>query len=288
MFDLIYIFTFINRNTVEALFKSFLLNRSIKLGVVAVAQNNIRIDTAPYESEYTRIWVKTVAGQLNSSEARNVGIEYVLQHHLTSKFILFPDDDSSFDACFFENFNRVANPQYCYLTDVYETGSKSYFQHIKVKPEQQIDKSFWNNVGAVNMLVNYETFLRVGMFDENMGVAAKYGGGEDGDYFFRSLYAGAKYQYTPLLYSYHPSGKNKYKNMSYKQILKRFRNYGTGVEYLLIKHKMYKSAFYICFKALPATGLYLFTFRPKLASVYFYAFCIRLYSLITFIYSHKT
>ena len=285
MLDLIFITTFINKKAITGLLDSLLFNRNIRLGVVLVAQNNLEIDTSPYESDYTRLWTVTISGQLNSSKARNIGIEYIQKHQIKSKFVLFPDDDSSFDSRFFESFNQVADPDYCYLTDVYETGTKNYFQHIRVNPNRKIDRSYWNHVGAVNMLISYSVFLQVGMFDEDMGVGAKYGGGEDGDYFLRSLEAGAGYRYDARLYSYHPSGKNKYQNMSYKQILKRFKNYGIGVEYLLVKHKMYKAAIYICFKGLAATFLNLFTFQFKFASIYFYAFLIRSKYLTKFIFN---
>ncbi len=41
---------------------------------------------------------------------------------------------------------------------------------------------------SVNMIISFKTFLLVGLLDERLGAGAKYGGGEDVDYFIRSCY----------------------------------------------------------------------------------------------------
>lgn len=90
---------------------------------------------------------------------------------------MFPDDDSSFDKEFFDGFNGNAKRGYCYLTDVKDPkGSGKYFVKINKKafatssPKTgYLKRNLWNCVGAVNMLLDYNTFLNVGRFDERMG-----------------------------------------------------------------------------------------------------------------------
>lgn len=284
-YDIIFITTLIKRDAIEGLLRSFLFNNTVRLGVVIVAQNGIEIDVAPYESLYTKIWVKSILNQVNSSKARNLGIEYVMQEGISGRFVMFPDDDSSFDAQFFERFNTVTNPKYCYLTDVYQTGTKKYFQHIIVRPNRVIDKKYWNDVGAVNIILNFRKFSETGYFDENMGVAAKYGAGEDSDYFIRSLVKGAEYKYVDGVYSYHPSGVDRYNTMTTGQVIARFRNYARGVIYMLCKHKMYGEALVISFKALCGSILKFCTFDFKMSWVYVIAFYERLTFLIKIIFN---
>lgn len=287
VYDIIFITTFININTIGELLCSLSCNNRVRLGVVVVAQNGIAIDIDTYQSAHTKIWLKTIPNQVNSSEARNFGIDYVLKHNLCSKFVMFPDDDSSFDSSFFENFETIVNSEYCYLTDVYQAGTKNYFQHIKTKVGRTIDSSYWNDVGAVNIILNFQIFLSVGYFDQMMGVAAKYGAGEDSDYFIRSLQHGASYHYCQTLYSYHPSGANRYSKMITKDVIIRFRNYAQGVIYMLCKHKMYYDALKISFKALAGCVLKFITLDFKMSLVYLIAFYERLRCFAIIIFNRK-
>lgn len=45
----------------------------------------------------------------------------------------------------------------------------------------------YQNAMSVNMIIQYDHFIEIGFFDERMGVGAKYGAGEDGDFFLESV-----------------------------------------------------------------------------------------------------
>ena len=279
-YDLIFITTFINKDVVKVLLESSLKNKSVSLCMVLVGQKGLKMDLEPYRTPWTDFHQIVIPGLLNSSQGRNVGIDYVLQQGIISDFVMFPDDDSSFDKEFFDGFNGNAKRGYCYLTDVKDPkGSGKYFVKINKKafatssPKTgYLKRNLWNCVGAVNMLLDYNTFLNVGRFDERMGVGAEYGAGEDSDYFLRSLDGGAIYLYDPDLYSCHPLGKDRYKTLSYSQLLNRFKKYGEGVVYMLCKHKMYGQAFKICFKGLGGCAVSLLKLDFKMSFVYLYAF----------------
>ena len=274
-YDLIFITTFINQAAVRSLLESTAHNRGMDLCVVLVAQNGLGMDLSPYRTQWTDFYQIVVPGQLNSSQGRNVGIDYVLEKGIESNFVMFPDDDSSFDEVFFRSFKDTADSRYCYVTNVRGEGVPDYFMRINAKEDQVFGSTHWNKIGAVNMILNYSIFLKTGRFDELMGVGAKYGGGEDADYYLRSLRQGAMYRHVRNLYSYHPVGTDRYRSMSYRNILKRFKKYGEGVVYMLCKHKMYGCAVRVCARGLGGSVVSLFRLDFKMSGVYLYAFWCR-------------
>jgi hypothetical protein len=42
--------------------------------------------------------------KMGLSKARNIALKYLLDNILSAEYIMFPDDDSSFDSVFFDNF----------------------------------------------------------------------------------------------------------------------------------------------------------------------------------------
>ena len=104
---------------------------------------------------------------VNSSVARNIGIDYLLNHQLVSKFVCFPDDDSSYDRIFFKKIqsfiesNKLGN----YVTDVYCTGSRDLFRKVPYRNFTVLSNKDFNIVGAVNIILNFKTFLQVLYFD---------------------------------------------------------------------------------------------------------------------------
>ncbi|MGE6220121.1 hypothetical protein ACQKCH_09865 [Nubsella zeaxanthinifaciens] len=220
---------------------------------------------------------------MNTSIARNVGIKYVLDNGLTSSFVGFPDDDSSFDSSFFNQINLLINKRDFrnFVIDVFCTGSKKLFRTINYSNNKLLSKYDYNIVGAVNIILDFETFYNNSFFDVRFGVNAKYGAGEDGDYFIRAV--GYKdFYYNNSLYNYHPSGESKLEKLPYLQLRARVLGYGKGVIALLCKHKMFKQAMIVTARAPGGALKYLMRFKLLIALTYFESFWVRLFYLIKF------
>ena len=220
---------------------------------------------------------------VNSSVARNIGIDYLLNHQLVSKFVCFPDDDSSYDRIFFKKIQSLieSNKLGNYVTDVYCTGSRDLFRKVPYRNFTVLSNKDFNIVGAVNIILNFKTFLQVLYFDSRFGVNAKYGAGEDGDYFIRAVQI-ERFYYTKELYSYHPSGEYRYKSLSFKSMRKRLAGYACGGIALLCKHRMYKAAIILTFRAIGGMTKYLLKGEFKIAIAYFEAFFLRFFYLLKF------
>lgn len=283
-YDLILISTCCNHEYIYELIESVRkYNNRLSACLIVVNQTILPIKEVENTS-FTEIVLLEHGQKVNTSIARNIGIDYVLNNGLKSYFVAFPDDDSSYDAIFFERLHSLIGEKAYHnlVTDVYCTGTTKLFRKITLNDGALLNKSNFNIVGAVNIVVNFETFEKVGYFDVRFGVNAKYGAGEDGDYFIRAVQLKPFY-YSNKLYSLHPSGESKYKRFSFQQKRERLRGYGKGVIALLCKHKMYGHAFILVVRALGGVVKYLFKLQFLVAYAYFEAFFVRMFYLLKFI-----
>lgn len=277
-FDIIFITTCINKKYINRLLTSISNNnQQIKCLVVVTLQNDISVDVTPYLSDNTRIETIEIDEQENSSKGRNIGIGYVLDKGFECRHIMFPDDDSSFDSSFFELYSISTNENTSYVVPTYCENTKIYYNKAfsKLKPQQILGEKFVLNIGTWSYILAFDAFKKVKTFDENMGVGAKYGAGEDGDYYLRCLRVGPMV-YIQSLYTYHPAPATTYKDMSFQQLLNRYKKYGEGVVYMLVKNKLYGMALRCAFNGMAGSIVALFSLKPKLSVVRAYAFIIRL------------
>ncbi len=283
-FELILISTCCNHNHIYNLINSVVSsNVELSTCLLIVNQHNIILQI-PVGLSISNIIVIEHNKMENSSVARNIGISYILKQGIEAKFIAFPDDDSSYDNFFFEGIKDkiVKGDNYNIITDVYCTGTNNLFRKIKYQNNALLSKYDYNIVGAVNLVLNFQTFISVGYFDSRYGINAKYGAGEDGDYFIRATKFYPFY-YNKELYSYHPSNETKYLSFTFKQLRKRLSTYGCGVIALLSKHRMYKQAFIVLIRAILGSAFYLRKGKPKISFAYFEAFFVRGYYLLHFL-----
>ena len=222
---------------------------------------------------------------LNSSKSRNLGIDYILQNKLTSYFVAFPDDDTTYDNNF---FNFIFTKIYVeneidrnYLCDVKCRDNLNKFYRKKISNTTfKVSKYNFDSVGAVNIILNLDTFLKVKYFNEKYGVGSIYGAGEDGDYFLRSLNF-SDFFYIPSLYTIHPSVNLKVTSSDFSALSNRMLKYSRGVISVLCLHKMRLYACYISFRALGGVIINL-PKSPKIAFLYFKIFFIRIFFLLKF------
>lgn len=274
-YDLICVTTFVNLISIDNLLKSIILyNKNVDICVVIVAQNNNNIDSSSFTNCLVNVKVINVKSIISLSKARNIALNYILENGIKFSYLMFPDDDSSFDSVFFNHFNNKVNGNT--IVDVYCENDSLLYKSNNYKCGVMLSKNNFDAVMSVNLVVDYQTVITVGLFDERMGVGTAYGSGEDIDYFIRCCTVSKRgFYYEKQLWNYHPKAEDKYKDMSLTLLLKRYKNYGCGMIFLFSKHSMYLHSVKCVFAAL-AGSLYSFiTFNFKLSVARFYAFFVR-------------
>lgn len=283
-YDLIFITTAINREYFERLLESISHNKSIQCYIAVVLQNGLEIPKIDYSNDKLDVRYITIPNQVNSSEGRNLGIEYIIHNKIYGKYVMFPDDDSTFDDNFFNNFNYELDGISSYIIPAYCEDTKILYKscHSGIKNGTLIKRNFALNIGTINLILNYETFRRVGLFDELMGVGAKHGAGEDSDYFLRALKY-CTFYFNSNLYTFHPSPSKTYNKLSLSKLISRYKKYGDGVIYMLCKHQMYYSAITCIAKGFGGSVIAILKLQGRLSIARLYAAFIRLCSFIRYI-----
>jgi hypothetical protein len=280
-YDIIFITSCCDKFEIHNLFESILNNNS-ELKILLLITNmsgNFLNFTDNFVFDYKIINTSKI---LNSSESRNLGIDYVLQNNLFSYYIAFPDDDTTYDKFFFNFFyniiysNTTTFKNYICNVKCREDVNLYYRKKISNNPFKATKYNFVN-VGAVNLILNFNTFYEIKHFNEKYGVGSFYGAGEDGDYFLRVLNYSEVF-YNPDLYTIHPSPNTLSTKLNYNELNKRMIKYSRGVISVLCLHKMYLFGFYISLRALGGVIIYLNS-NLKLSLLYFKIFFLRLYFL---------
>ncbi|MGO4819418.1 glycosyltransferase family 2 protein [Flavobacterium sp. W22_SRS_FP1] len=218
-----------------------------------------------------------IGKRLSSSESRNAGLKYLFANIKEYSYVMFPDDDTTFNSSFCKEFLKLKKGNYI-LNVINKGTNESYAKYSKVNGTL-MNRSDIDFVGCVRFLFLRELINQLGFFDERMGIGARYGAGEDGDYYLRALEFDSLY-YNESLYTFHPAPTDKYSTMSLNCIVKRFSNYGKGAMFLFCKHKMYFKAIKMIVRGAGGSFFLLFKFQFKLSGAYFVAFLIRLKYLI--------
>lgn len=276
--DLLLLTTCIDERSIHALLESIVsCDSKVDIRMICVAQNGCRI-VVPVSSRFI-LDVLEVDTTIPLSQARNLAIRYIRDKGIQGRYVMFPDDDTLFDNNFFEMFeSRVQGNT---IIDVYGTGTNILFKQIRYKQNDRLCERDYATAMSVNMIIDYDTFAQTGYFDERLGVGAPYGSGEDVDYYIRCCrHTPAGFRYERNLYNYHPLPNDKYRTMTFRMLVKRYRNYGRGMIYLFCKHRMYFSAIKCVCSGMAGSILALFKGNFKLAGARSYAVGVR---LITFL-----
>ncbi|GHT18853.1 hypothetical protein FACS189429_5920 [Bacteroidia bacterium] len=286
-FDIVFITTFINTNYIGKLIDSIVLNnRVLNVLLLVVNQTEQNLNLSQYSNNNNCI-VELKSGKTSLSAARNVGLKFLFNNNFATHYVAFPDDDSSFDSNFFENFNFVIINNKNYLIDVYGEGTDDLYLKNSIKDGAFISTNTSQIAMSVNMIINNDTIKAVKYLDEKMGIGAKYGAGEDSDYFLRCVSISGAFIYTKQLWNYHPKYETKHKKLIFSQLLKKYKNYGRGVIYLNYKHRLYGNAVKLCFSALAGSFVALLHLDFKLSLARLYAFFVRSFTFVGLLVSNK-
>jgi len=283
-YSLIMITTHQNDVAISDLLKSVDENSKDLSILIVIVSQGIKVNFSIKNSLLNLIFIDEA--KISLSKARNIALNYVSQNNLSADYIMFPDDDSSFDAVFFENFKSIQSLGSNYITPIYNTGTKDVY--LGKKPNDTVVSiRDYNMVGSPNQIIQYSKFKDFIYFDEELGVGAKYGSSEDLDLFIRLNLAGAKFIYTDRIYTYHPKKTDVYKHKSLKEIVSRFRNYSSGFALLIFRYRLYSFIPTYIFRTFAAFLVFAVKLNFKLSLAYLIQFFVRIQLLWFFWLNNK-
>ena len=270
------IVTCIDKNYIIDMINSVVLNNNhITILILFINQSKDIINIPPSNHLVTIIEIKSE--MISLSKARNRGIDILGKDNINYHHIMFPDDDSSFPSQFFTEYQKNVIENSNYIIDVYNQGKNTLYKKTNHANGDILTRDNYHAAISVNMIITCDTINAVGRFDEMLGVGAKYGAGEDADYFIRACNVmNYGFIYTKDLYNCHPSSANKFSRLSITKTVQTFMNYGSGAIYTLFKHKMYIHALITCFGAIVGVVKSIIRGDLKLLLAYGMAFIARM------------
>lgn len=223
--------------------------------------------------------------KMGLSKARNIALEYLSNNTISAEYIMFPDDDSSFDENFFLHFPTVLNTNKSYITPIYNEGRKDLYFGKQTPNNKIITPSDHQLIGSPNQIILYDKLKKQIFFNEKLGVGALYGSSEDMDLFIKIFKQGEQFVFTNDIYSYHPKKVAAYKNTEFKKIIKRFESYSSGFAYVIFKYRLFSFIPEYLLRTFGAFIVFLLKFQFKLAFAYLLQFFIRIKILLTFLFN---
>lgn len=278
-YDLIFVSTHINNNYIYKLIDSIISNNSIvNICIVIVSQDTTFIWSNT--SDLIDLFVINEP-RVSLSRARNIALKFLLTNKASASYIMFPDDDSSFDYSFFKAFKEILESNKCFLTSIYKEGTKEYYLGKSFKEDTVVSIDDHHLIGSPNQVLLYNLLKNNIWFNESLGIGAQYGSCEDYDLFLKINLENNHYYYNSMLYSFHPAKSVSTNNVKLKKVIERYKNYSLGFVYIIYAYRKQKFIPIFLFKCLGASLISLFTLKFKMAIMYFCLFFIRINALIS-------
>jgi GT2 family glycosyltransferase len=277
-YDLVMITTFINDKHIYKLCESIVCNNesNLNLLVILVEQStSVSEKCIQKNTNYTEIEIIKAGKNIGLSSARNLALHFIKQHNVSFNFVMFPDDDTTFDKDFFLNFKNVVEPDKNLLIPFYNEGTFIPYKKFNLKNKTPLSKNDFKYVGSPNIVIFNQVIYQDVMFDELLGVGSKFGSSEDVDFYFKSFDI-CPFIFTNQLYNFHPAKTDRYSTMSYNEIIKRFRAYSSGYIYVMLKYKKKFPLLNILLTTIGAALLNFFKGNWKMCRAYTAQFFIRM------------
>lgn len=215
------------------------------------------------------------------SKARNIGIQY-----LSGDFTCFMDDDAMYDIDGLSSVRDICS-EYAIVSGIILDIIDRKTPYIKgyANRKKEITKlNIFKLVSSAALIIKTDV-LRSLMLDDDFGVGAEYGSGEETDLVLRALYLKTRAVYTPKFKVYHPTVSK-----INSDILKTAK-YNVGFGALCAKHiQQYKNYYmlYIFIKGILKNiiGYLLYLFINKKMRNY-YKVCLesKIYGFVEYISS---
>lgn len=281
-FDLIMVSTHQDDLNIFKLINSIGSNiKNIKVLLIVISQE-CKINSISQNPLLDIIFIDEV--KMGLSKARNVALKYLLDSNISAEYIMFPDDDSSFDKNFFINFPSILNSNKCYTTPIYNTGTKDLYFGKKTEENKLIAPADYKLVGSPNQIILYNSLKKDIVFNEDLGVGAKYGSSEDLDLFLNLYLKGNLFVFTNKLYNFHPKKVAAYENVTIFAIINRFRGYSSGFAFVIFKYKLFRFIPEYLIRTLAAFIIFAIKLNFKLSLAYLVQFFLRIKILIHFFF----
>lgn len=184
-----------------------------QLIVIDQSENLETKDLVEKYKDYINIIYIYIGKRISLSKARNIGIKYS-----SGDILGFPDDDCWYEEDFFCNISNIfENNNYdMILTSVFDPLRNKIYGNKQSSKEIEVIKK--------NNIIKYSTsvgiFIRVNnefeKFDEQLGVGAKWFGGEDIDYVARYIWKNKKVVFINSLKVYHEVDLNRDNEKEYR------------------------------------------------------------------------
>ena len=233
--------------------------------LIVVDQNK---DTRAYEiiklyEEYFEIkYMKN--NEVGLSVNRNKGL-----FMMSGDIVAFPDDDCEYSPDSLEKvvkYFEKNKDKKIYSCRTLEKG-KDYGTGVMLDYSTEITKdNVAETVKSITFFVNY-TFEDLELFDEDLGVGAYFGSGEETDYVLRLLHKGYKGDYYHEDIIFHPAKKGNYEDL--ERAKKYALGYGALVKKEVIERKNWKYLIKFIKKLMRNIGGMLVTKNKKYHGVVF-------------------
>lgn len=243
---------------------------NFEIKIIIIHQSNSK-NLYPNFIKNKKITYKNTSRQ-NLSAAKNIGLKLS-----TSNFISFLDDDVSIKQnYFYQSINILKKKKIDLLF--------SKINHINsLKALSKNMKNHDLNVNYFNLSCCLSSSMWIHLknnkknfFDEDLGLGAKYGSGEETDFIFNYLNKQKKVYYSSKVFIYHPNEFLNFKKLN--SISAKFISYGKG-QGAIFKKNYYNKKIISCYlfinsliKSLVATLLYIFLLKNKEVVKYYSLF----------------
>lgn len=214
-------------------FLTSLLDQSCQDFEVIVADQNKSSEVEDLCREYSaRMQIKHLRiERLGLSHARNVGLRVA-----SGDVLAFPDDDCEYPGELLSKVREqfAANPRVHGITGVSRDKCTGRLSGGRFDSSGGVITSHnvWRRHISSSMFLRRELVQSVGTFDEQLGVGATFGSGEETDFLLRVLRNGSVVWYDPDLVVYHPNPVPTYD----QRAIARAYSYGLGAGAVFRKH----------------------------------------------------
>jgi len=210
---------------------------------------------------------ENAGSQLSLSAARNCGLSVMHQKDYRAHHLMFPDDDTTFNAAFFAQYPRLTVPGKAYVGRMLNLEDQQGYKAYPSKNLLEQKEGLLSYIASAGLILPQFVVKTVGQFDERLGVGAPWGSSEDVDYYLRCTKY-TSFNFVRELYTFHPGRFAKYGRMSAAKIWKRFKGYSDGYYFVMYKHGLQSRLRWLPLRALGGAAVSLLKANVPLSFLY--------------------